>query len=71
MPVINSEPVTIEDVTATASSSKAILCDIDGEEIWIPKRQIHDDSEVYAKGHTGKLVITRWIAEEKGLVDKE
>jgi hypothetical protein len=67
----SNEPVVFEDVTAKASSSKALLCEIDGEEFWIPKSQIHDDSEVYAKDQTGKLVISRWIAEEKGLIDRE
>jgi hypothetical protein len=49
-------------------TDKAILVEIKGEEVWIPKSQIHDDSEVYASGHTGKLVITEWLAREKGLV---
>lgn len=49
-------------------TDKAILVEIKGEELWIPKSQIHDDSEVYASGHTGKLVISEWIAREKSLV---
>jgi len=60
--------VTIEDVKALHSSEKALLCVIDGEEMWIPHSQIHVDSEVFEKGGSGKLVITRWIAEQKELV---
>jgi hypothetical protein len=49
---------------------KALLVDIDGEKIWIPKSQIHDNSEVYdADEHSeGELVITEWIAKQKGLL---
>jgi hypothetical protein len=49
-------------------TEKALLVEIGGEELWIPKSQIHDDSEVYREGDTGKLVITEWIAREKGLL---
>jgi hypothetical protein len=49
-------------------TSKAILVKYCGEEHWIPQSQIHEDSEVYAEGHTGTLIVSRWIAEQKGLV---
>ena len=65
----NARTVTIEDVRAIRSTDKALLCDIPGHgEMWIPQTQIHDDSEVYREGDVGKLVITRWIAEQKDLV---
>lgn len=38
-------------------------------EQFIPKSQIHDDSEVHGKskvGKVGKLVITSWLAEQRG-----
>ena len=35
---------------------------------WIPQSQIHDDSEVWRAGDTGRLVLTRWIARQKGFV---
>ena len=63
-----SDAVEFEDVHAKAETDKALLCVIDGEEHWIPKGQITEDSEVYAKGDDGKLVVTQWIAEQKGLV---
>jgi len=49
---------------------QALLVEIDGEEYWIPKSQIHDDSEVFddKKNDRGTLVITEWIAEKKGLL---
>lgn len=39
----------------------------DKRELWVPQSQIHDDSEVYAVGDTGKLVVARWWAEREGL----
>ncbi len=65
---ITGDKVEIEDVVAKAETDSALLCVIGGEEIWIPKSQVDDDSEVYEKGGSGRLVITRWIAEKKELI---
>lgn len=59
--------VTLADVKALRGTDKALLCLIDGEEVWIPQSQITDDSEVYEVGGEGKLVITAWFAGQKGL----
>jgi pectate lyase len=64
------EVVTFEDVLCMAETEDAILVEIEGEDIWIPKSQVDDDSEVYGKGHDGRLVITAWIAKRKGLYDE-
>jgi hypothetical protein len=63
-----SKTVTISNVHVVRETDKALLCSIEGEEIWIPKSQIHDDSEVYEDGGEGDLVINEWLAIEKGLV---
>jgi hypothetical protein len=52
----------------SGETEKAVLCVIDGAEHWIPKSQIDDSSEVYEKGHEGKLVVTRCLAEQKDLI---
>lgn len=59
--------VEFEDVRCLRETTEAILCSIDGKEIWIPKSQVLDDSEVYKKDDEGTLIITEWIATEKGL----
>lgn len=59
--------VEIQDVTVKRETEAAILVVVEGEEIWIPKSQIHDDSEVYEKDTEGQLVIPLWLAEAKGL----
>ena len=62
--------VEFEGVTCKKETDKALLCVIDGEEHWIPKSQVDDDSEVFNDGDnsTGKLVVSEWIATQKGLV---
>jgi len=62
--------VTFDNVIAKAMTTKALLCEIDGEQYWIPLSQIDDDSEVFdAKEHSeGKLIVTEWIAAEKNLI---
>ena len=65
---MSDKTVRIEGVTVKHEVDKALLVDIDGDEHWIPKSQIDDDSEVYEMGTDGDLVITKWIAEKKGLL---
>jgi hypothetical protein len=49
------------------STDKALLVEVEGREIWIPQSQVDDDSEVYEEGQTGTLIVSDWIADEKGL----
>lgn len=67
-PTQMAEKVQIQNVTVSKETESALLVNIEGEEIWIPKSQIDDDSEVYKKDTEGTLVITEWIAKQKGLV---
>lgn len=61
-----SEKVTIEEVTFGKETEKAILCTIAGKETWIPLSQVH---EIHREpdGKTGSIVVSEWIAKEKGL----
>jgi hypothetical protein len=59
---------TFDDVRVIRATANALLVEIDGDEHWIPQSQIDDDSEVYADGHEGELVISEWLAQQKGLV---
>ena len=55
------------DADCIRETDKAILVLVGSEELWIPKSQIDDDSEVWKEGDAGELVISNWIALEKGL----
>lgn len=63
----------IEDCTVLRETERAILVrseefdEIEGEiDVWIPKSQIDDDSEVYKLKTEGTLIVTEWFAEQKG-----
>lgn len=58
------------DVTAKRVTDMALLVEIDGEEVWIPKSVIHDDSEVFddSENSTGTLIVKKWWAEKEGLI---
>ena len=61
--------VEFEDVPeAEKDTAKALLCVINGKAVWVPKSQIHDDSEVYKVGTSGTLIVSDWWAEQAGLV---
>jgi hypothetical protein len=61
--------VRFDDCTAVHATPKALLVSIPelGDEIWIPRSVVHDDSEVFESGHEGELVIKEWWAREEGL----
>lgn len=60
---------SFRDVKCRRATEKALLCVINDEEYWIPQSQIDDDSEVYDAGENseGVLIISEWIADQKGL----
>lgn len=67
----DEDGVSISGVTALRGSEKALLCRIpDGDssrEVWIPRSQLTDDSEIVDVGDEGELVIKSWFAEREGL----
>lgn len=69
------DTVAFEDCKLLAiSKNDAILVHNDewDEDVWFPENQVDDDSELHhgsKRGDTGKLVVTEWIARQKGLVD--
>jgi len=59
--VAESETIVLQQLEQASETG------LDFDEVWIPKSQIHEDSEVNEMGDVGNLVITRWLAEQKGL----
>ena len=54
---------------ALKDSGASLLCNIEGDvEVWIPKSEIDEDSEVTEVGDEGNLVIPQWLAEKEELV---
>lgn len=59
--------VSLPNVICKRETDAALLCEIKGEDLWIPKSQISDDSEVFEDGGQGTLIVSEWIALQKGL----
>jgi hypothetical protein len=56
-----------DDATCVRETDKAILVKQDDlGEVWIPRSQVHDDSEVYEEGGEGELVVKAWFARKQG-----
>jgi len=53
-------------VSVKKETDKAILVVLDGDDVWIPKSQIVDDSDVWKADQEGDLYVTEWFAEQKG-----
>jgi hypothetical protein len=60
----------LPDCEILKSTGKAILIlipDFDKDPIWIPLSQVDDRSEIWKEGEKGELMISQWIAEQKGI----
>jgi len=67
------KPFTMGDAerkrTHTNDDGKlSVLFDVEGEELWVPEKCIHDDSDVWgdSKDDSGTLVVRLWWAKKKG-----
>ena len=60
---------TFENVEVLAETHLALLCVIEGDDYWIPRSQIREGTEIGSKHEIGRLVVSHWIAVEKGLID--
>jgi hypothetical protein len=71
MAIAKTDGVNLGQAQAIAGTEKALRVQLESEDEprWIPRSQVHDDSEVYddKDNATGDLVVTRWFAEKEGL----
>ncbi len=58
--------VSIDDVKCVHETVKAILVEIDGDQVWIPQSQVDEDSEVWSSGDEGTLIVSDWFADKEG-----
>lgn len=59
--------IQFQNAVCKRETEKALLVEIEGEEHWVPKSQIHEDSEVFERGGEGLLVVSKWWAKRQGL----
>lgn len=71
MTISKTDGVNVGKAKALSGTVKALRVQLESEDSprWIPRSQIHDDSEVYDTDDntTGDLVLTHWFAEKEGL----
>lgn len=65
----DEEEVEVPDVVVLRESAKALCVRWAGGEDWVPKGQIRSRSGVKNDGDRGTLVVSRWIAEQKNMVE--
>lgn len=58
--------IIIDNVIRESASGLAVLCEIDGEEVWMPRGQFAEPETVDV-GESGGFQVTKWIADEKEL----
>jgi hypothetical protein len=63
--------VEVDNCVCSTATNKAILVACEGDEVWVPTSQVHEDSEVYKPGTEGILVIPQWVGEMKELPYRE
>ncbi len=61
------ELVVFQDVRIFGSTSSALLCQIGEKRIWLPRG--HITGKLWCTGDRGKLLIRRWVARDRRLID--
>jgi hypothetical protein len=59
--------VMFQDVTVIRSTAPALLCRIGGRKVWLPRG--HISGKLWCVGDRGKLLIRRWVARDRHLID--
>ncbi len=69
---MNKEPTICGNFTIKSMSKAALLIEDErGDEHWVPKSQICDESAIcqYSEvGDLGELILPEWLAEKKGFL---
>lgn len=63
------EPYELEDCEVLAVLEKSMkVHSAEHGEIWIPLSQVHDDNDTSDEGDRGTILVTQWLAEQRGWV---
>jgi hypothetical protein len=58
--------VAFQNVRVVRSTAPALLCSIDGRELWLPR--MHVAGKLWCAGDRGKLLVRRWVARDRQLI---
>lgn len=60
-------PCRVEAEAVLRETEHALLVSVEGEEVWIPKSVIDEDSECYSmKSGAGTLIVADWFGRKQG-----
>jgi len=63
-----ADTVSFEVNGIKSETDKAILVELEGEEYWVPKSVISEDSEVWSReSESGTLIVEKWWARKNGV----
>ncbi len=69
--VMNKEPFEIDEATCIAETNDALKVESNffDEDEWIPKKAVHEDSDIEKNGDEGTLLVEAWLARDRGWVE--
>ena len=59
--------VAFSDVRVVRSTAPALFCRIGTKSVWLPRR--HISGNIWCAGDRGNLLIRRWVARDRQLID--
>jgi hypothetical protein len=63
----HAETATFASVNFLRDAGTAILCLVGTQHVWVPLTEIRYGSDLTKPGDYGRLVISRWLAQNLGL----
>ncbi len=61
------EFVVFQNVKLIGSTAQSLFCQIGDQRVWLPRR--HTRGKLYGTGDRGQLLIRRWVACDRHLLD--
>jgi hypothetical protein len=61
------EFLAFQDVRVIEATAQALLCGIRNKRVWLPR--LHVSGRLRSAGDRGRLLIRRWIARDRGLIE--
>ncbi len=62
-----TETLTLEG-TVLDTTALAVLIDVDGDEIWLPRSRVTFDPAKPDEGDTIRAIVPEWLAKNEGLI---
>ena len=61
--------ISFRNVRVIRSTAPALFCGVGDKRVWLPRR--HISGRLWRRGDQGLLLIRRWVARDRHLVDSQ